>query len=262
MSRPRSTKLAGINEKLEFAELERHRLNDSIMGSYKPGGPLPKFVAMKAETILANARECFDHLGMDLIDCHLTGKLKPSFLQKLQAGKLRTYFPMYSGQLTADQFAFRHFKETDAAIYEELKAFVTSIETGAPIPGTMFHYSDFRVVQEMVNEKKHAKVTEYAALPNKKIYSKGSVGEVVIDKDRTKLPPGWTIDFGPGFLDQHSPTNVPGYVFTANGRDVLDLCLFATRATALVMRHFYGNLFDDGNVTDLDLVTLDGSAQH
>lgn len=230
---------AGVIEKLNYAEAQRKLLDKAIFDSYKVEGELPRFVSQTAETILANARECFDHLGQDLIEGHLLSFAKRSFRDSYVNGKSRHYFPFYSTQLSNQKWAFAQFKTVNRAIFDELLAFTTAVENNQFLINTSHEAKKFRVIQEMVNEKKHSRVLAYEAAEGEKIFVEGANGSFLFDKGFRNNNPNMQMVLPDGF----KPRKVAAYRFACNGLDVSHLCLFASHATAMIMDVFYNRFF-------------------
>ena len=236
---PFPTRKAGIAEKLAYAESQRTLLDQALWDSYKEEGSLPRFVSQTAESILSNARECFDHLGRDLIECHLVPVAKPSFRIAYIGGKIRQYFPFYPGQLSNPQAAFHQFKTANRSIYDELRFLVDAMDNNLSLLNTSHAVRKFRIIQEMVNEKKHSRVLAYDSVANERMFVQGSSGSCLFDKDFRNDHPNIQILLPRGF----SSKRVAAYRFSCNGMDVSDLCLFASHATAMLMDLFYDKFF-------------------
>jgi len=235
---PDSTRKRDVTDKLEYAEAQRNELSNALFGSYETGD-LPRFVSMMAEGILGNARECFDYLAHDLIDGYLLPVASAKFTQSYKNGKEKTYFPFYEGQLTQARWPWHQFKTVDKAVFDHLASFIYAMDQHQVVGCTLFSARDFRVIQEMVNEKKHSKVLQYNAVADAAVFHKGPMGSIVLDKATASIP-GLKVgeEFGGG-----KPKSVPEFRFAMNGRSVLDLCLFAVAATRTVMDWWYETHF-------------------
>jgi hypothetical protein len=233
---PQPTRKDDVLEKLAYAEEQFNELMKALVGSYETD-ELPKFVSMKAEGVLSNARECFDYLAHDLIEGYLLPTASAEFLARYRAGKEKTYFPFFSGQLTQPQWPWHQFKTVDKAIFNNLKGFIDAMDQHQLLANTSFDAQDFRVVQQMVNDKKHSKVTQYEAVAEAAVFHKGPMGIVVLDKATTTgLKVG--SEFG-----GNEPKLMPAFRFSVNARDVPDLCLFAVSATRTIMDWGYQTFF-------------------
>lgn len=235
---PQPLRKSGVLEKLEYAEKQRNELMDALFGSYETD-ELPKFVSMRAEGVLSNARECFDYLAHDLIEGHLIPAASAKFGASYERGKVKAYFPFYSGQLTQSQWPWSQFKTVDKTVFDKLQDFIDAIDQHHLLGNTSFNTQKFRIIQEMVNEKKHSNVTRYDAVAGAAVFYKGPTGSVLLDKATAAIP-GLTVgrEFGGG-----EPKLVPAFRFSANSCDVPDLCLFAVSATRIVIDWFYETFF-------------------
>lgn len=247
MTLPNSARFEGIKEKLEYAEKQRTDLTEALFGTYEGDQPLPHFLRQTAEGILGHARECFDHLGLDLIEGYLLPSADAAFIADYRAGKSTHYFPFFATQLTNPKNAFQRFKQVSPAIFSELEILITSMDAKAKLPMTIFDAADFRVLREMVNDKKHSRVMEYQVVADQSVYARGPAGTVIMDKSQFSVP---GLKIGQAFGGR-SPKSVPAYKF-ANGKDIPNFCLFATRATAIVINNFYANFFATADSIDLD----------
>lgn len=235
---PQPSRKEDVLQKLRYAEVQRNDLMNALVESYETN-ELPKFVSMKAEGILSNTRECFDYLAHDLIEGYLIPNASAKFASNYKNGKLKTYFPYFIGQLTQPQWPWDKFKTVDKSVFDKLTGFVNAMEKSLVLEHTSLNARDFRVVQQMVNEKKHSKVIQYEAVPSGAMFHKGPVGTVVLDK-ATAATPGLKV--GSAFGGDN-PKPVPAFRLTANGRDVPDLCLFAVVGTQIVMDWSYETFF-------------------
>ncbi len=139
---------AGVIQKLDYAEAQRELLDKALWDSFKVDGALPKFVSLTAESILSNARECFDHLGQDLIEAHLLPFANKSFQDAYRSGKSKNYFPFYTTQLSNKKWAFAQFKIINRPIFEELFAFTTAIANNHYLLNTTHEAKKFRIIQD------------------------------------------------------------------------------------------------------------------
>jgi hypothetical protein len=235
---PQPIRKDNVLEKLEYAEEQRNELNKALFGSYETD-ELPKFVSMRAEGVLTNARECFDYLAHDLIEGYLIPTAPAKFVASYKSGKEKTYFPFYAGQLTQPRWPWHQFKTVEKTVFDNLKGFIDAIDQHQFLGNTSSDARYFRVVQEMVNEKKHSKVTHYEAVAEAAVFHKGPMGSILLDKVTAAIP-GLTVGSGFGGGE---PKLVPAFRFSANGCDVPDLCLFAVSATRTVMDWFYETFF-------------------
>lgn len=247
MTQPTSPRFEGIKEKLEYADAQRVDLTKALLGSYEGDRPLPQFLRQTAENILAHARECFDHLGVDLIEQHLLPHAESEFVANYHSGKAAHYFPFFMSQLNNPKNAFQKLRQLNPVVFSEVEKFIGAIDAKSVLSNTIFKAHDFRVLREMVNDKKHSRVIEYKVVADQNVYAKGPAGMVVMERAQFDVP---GIRIGEAFGGRN-PKLVPAYRF-ANGKDILDFCLFSTRATAVVMNNFYKKLFIVDGSIDLD----------
>jgi hypothetical protein len=250
---PKPVRKAEIVESLDYAEKLRNQISDATTGSYKVEGSVPKFISQMAGDVLARSRECFDHLGKDLIEAHLlpvadaklAADYKSGKMTSSKSGDLITYFPYYTSMLEQPHRLFHRFKKANRAIYDKLGWFVGGIDRNGTLPGTSFRMRQFRTVADMVIEKKHGRVMygrtmEYNVEPGEKLFMQDGDSSFVFDKGFRNDNPNFKI-----VLPPDAPSRlVPAYRFTGSGIDVYDLCLFAVHGTQLVMDTFYDAFFE------------------
>ena len=116
------------------------------------------------------------------------------------------------------------------------------------IADTSFNAFYFRVIQEMVNEKKHSQVLQYSRGNSDQSFYYHESGSFLFDGDFKNDDPHIQIVFN----ENTNRRLVDSYYFTSNKRDVLKLCSFACHATAYVMDLFYDRIFSE---TERKIVT-------
>ena len=240
MNLPFPKRKAGIITTLDYAESQRQTLGLAENDSYKAQGALPKFVAQIAGNILADARQCFDQLGKDLIESHLLPVAKAKFVRDYNSGKMRTYFPLYETMLSQPNGIFRLFKSANRAVYDELHSFITAMDKNYCISNTSHRVAIVRVVADMVNEKKHNKVLEYRVAPGEKTFIEGEGGSFLFAKGFKNDNPHVRVMLPAGAV----PRPVAAYRFAYNGLDVSDVCLSAVHGTQMIMDIFYDRFFE------------------
>ena len=235
---PQPIRKNDVLEKLSYAEVQCDELVNALFDSYETD-ELPKFVSMKAEGILSNARECFDYLAHDLIEGYLVPVASPQFVANYRSGKGKFYFPFYAGQLKQNQWPWCQFKTVDKGVFDHLRGFIDAMDQRQLLANTSLAAQDFRVVQELVNEKKHSKVSQFDAIIDAAVFYQGPVGSILLNKATASIA-GLEVgaEFGGG-----NPKSVPEFRFAANGRQVDRLCRFAVTATKIVMDWWYETYF-------------------
>ncbi|MBI4641753.1 MAG: hypothetical protein HY731_13740 [Candidatus Tectomicrobia bacterium] len=194
----------------------------------------PTFLVHTCADIIATARECFDYLAQDIIECHIIpGTSNQKLKQDHAAGKVKAYFPFYASQVTKPGTPFFELSTTNASLYQALLDFAQSIANDASIPNTLFTYKLLLYVKDMVNEKKHDKLIAVVSNADR---------EYLIENDSMKMllpmsgQSGWSYFFvEPGSTVQ----KVTEYRFAFNDQEVGKFCLFATKATERVIGDLY-----------------------
>jgi hypothetical protein len=238
---PASLRKHGISDKLEFASQQWQELGRILQDAQLNDEMLPRFVSQIAEGILANAVECFDHLGQDLLEFHLLPNAPESLRKRYEAGKVTSYFPFYLPQLLNKEAVFSQFKAINPWIYDQLREFVRAMDSDLLLMN--YHRTRlFRTIKQMVNEKKHSRVLRYEAIPNEKVFVAGSESTFIFDKGFRNDNPMLRIVLPEAAVQKRAPA----FRFVSNSMDVSDLCHFAVLATPHVMDTFYDRFFLGG----------------
>lgn len=198
----------------------------------------PKFLIHAAAEVVATARETFDYLGQDIVEQYLLPNTKSAKIKKDYAsGKLKGYFPFHEPQVKASHGTFHELKTIAPGLYSELLSFVEGITAKRQIPNTLFNYGWFMNLKDMVNEKKHDRLLAVVSESNQEILVEGNGLSMLIPK---KQQQGWgTLIVQPGT----EMKEVTGYRFAYNNVEVAEFCLFAAKATEIVVSGFYKNHF-------------------
>jgi len=237
MTLPTSQRKADIFSKLEYAEHRRNALMDELFAAKKENRD-PKFLIHAAAEVVATARETFDYLGQDIVEHYLLPNTKNAKLKKDHAaGKLKAYFPFHEPQVKALHGNFHELKSIRPSLYSDLLKFVEGIAAKRLIPNTLFNYSRFMELKNMVNEKKHDRLLAVVSEGNQEILVEGNDLSILIPKRKQQ---GWnTLVVQPGM----EMKEVTEYRFAYNNEEVSDFCLFAAKATEIVVGEIYANHF-------------------
>lgn len=198
----------------------------------------PKFLIHAAAEVVATARETFDYLGQDIVEQYLLPNTKNTKIKKDYAsGKLKVYFPFHEPQVKASHGTLHELKTIAPSLYTELLIFVEGIAAKKQIPNTLFNYGWFMNLKDMVNEKKHDRLLAVVSEGNQEILVEGNGLSMLIPKKKQQ---GWnTLTVQPGM----EMKEVTEYRFAYNNVEVADFCLFAAKATEIVVSSFYRNHF-------------------
>lgn len=238
MSKPIPFRKKDVTDKLDYA-LDRHQELMDILFQSKKAASDPKFLVHTCADILSTARECFDYLAQDIIECYIIPSTSnPKIKKDHSSGKLRCYFPYYESQINKPESPFFELATASAPFYQSLLDFTRSIARNVTIPNTRYTYKMLLDVKDMVNEKKHDKLI--AVVSN-------ADGEYLIENEsiRMVLPlqsqSGWSyFAVEPGTSVQR----VAEYRFAYNNQEVGKFCQFATKATEHVIGELYDFYFD------------------
>jgi hypothetical protein len=237
MTLPTSQRKADVFSKLEYAEHRRNAVMDELFSAKKASRD-PKFIIHAAAEVVATARETFDYLGQDIVEQYLLPNTKNAKIKKAYAsGKLKVYFPFHEPQVKESDGTFHELKTIAPSLYSELLSFVEGIAAKHQIANTLFNYGWFMNLKDMVNEKKHDRLLALASDGNQEILVEGNGLSMLIPKKKQQ---GWnTLMVQPGM----EMKDVTEYRFAYNNVEVADFCLFAAKATEIVVGGFYRNHF-------------------
>jgi hypothetical protein len=98
MHKPKPNRKQQVVDKIAYAT-HRHQELMSELFSAKNEDRDPTYLVHAAADVLAAARECFDYLGQDIIECWIIpNTANPKLLKAYADGKLKSYFPFYTSQ--------------------------------------------------------------------------------------------------------------------------------------------------------------------
>jgi hypothetical protein len=198
----------------------------------------PAFLVHAAADIIAAARECFDYLGQDIVDLYIIPFTKSTkFKKKYESGALRAYFPFHELQVKNPDAIFHEVKTSSLDLYDSLVDFTEDISSKKQIPNTLFFYHSFLEMKDMVNEKKHDKLIAFVADADQEYLIENESFKMILPM---KGQVGWkTFSVTPG----STVSKVTEYRFAYNDQEVGKFCLFASKATQLVLTKFYDDYF-------------------
>ncbi len=251
-SLPSPKRKLGINEKLLYCQSQYMTLMKEIIASYRGQIDSPRYLGQIAETILSGTRECFDHLGMDIIEGHVLPGADEKLRRAFRLGRLKTYFPFFRSQLEQPKFPFHRLKQIRRSLYDELELLIEATEQNFAIEGLSGDgLKTLLVVRKMVNEKKHSHVLRYEGQSQQKyFFERARDGLVCVLTSDVRGTLGHRIEG----LDEATLKSVPGYRFS-NGQDVWHLCGFCVGATTWIMNRFYDRHFQSSPRIELQDIT-------
>lgn len=198
----------------------------------------PAFLVHTCADIISSARECFDYLGQDIIECHIIPKTSNQrFLQDHSAGRLKAYFPFYDRQVSRPDSIFHELEAIEPSLYYALLEFTSSIATSAAIPETLFSYKLLVDVKDMVNEKKHDKLIAVVSQADQEFLIENPGIKIILPMKAQKGWSSFSVETGSKI------TRATEYRFAHNNEEVGRFCLFATKVTDLVIEGFYRDHF-------------------
>lgn len=237
MTLPTSQRIADVLSKFEYVEYRRNAVMDELFSAKNENRDV-KFLIHTSAEVVATARETFDYLGKDIVENYLLPNTNKAKLKKdYAAGKLKAYFPFHEPQVEELHGNFHELKHISPALYMDLLNFVKSVAHNRKITNTLFNYGWFMHLKNMVNEKKHDRLVEIISEPNQELLVNGNELSMVIPKKKQQ---GWSmlaVESGMQIKE------VSEYRFAYNNIEVGEFCLFAAKATEIVVRSFYTNHF-------------------
>lgn len=233
MTKPAAMRKPDVQAKLAYASHRHQEVMNTLFAAKKAASD-PAFLVHTCADIISTARECFDYLGQDIIECHIVAETSNQrILRDHAAGKLKAYFPYYESQVSKPESVFHELATIDVTLYQALVNFTSSIAAAAPIPDTLFTYKMLLDVKDMVNEKKHDKLIAVASQTDQEFLIENSGMKILLPIRGQK---GWSsFSVEPGTR----VTRVTEYRFAYNDQEVGKFCLFATKATERVIDAFY-----------------------
>lgn len=139
-----ATRGPDIVEKLGYAQLRLRELQKEVWETQATDDRIP-YVGQRVGEILSACRECFDYAIRDIVE-----SLVPSY-------KKRFYFPFSIESLERDPF--KTLETAAPAVFAFMLDAAKKIEHNTPWPSTIFGHSILREVNELVNAKKHDRIT-------------------------------------------------------------------------------------------------------
>jgi hypothetical protein len=238
MHKPKPNRKQQVVDKIAYAT-HRHQELMSELFSAKNEDRDPTYLVHAAADVLAAARECFDYLGQDIIECWIIpNTANPKLLKAYADGKLKSYFPFYTSQIAKADTVFIELSTIEVALYRALLDFAKSIEDGAMIPETLFSYKAISEMKDMVNEKKHNQLIAAVSDRDREYLVKSEGMTMILPITSQK---GWSsFSVQPGT----KVSKVAEYRFQSNQQEVGKFCLFAVKATERVISSFYANYFE------------------
>jgi hypothetical protein len=238
MPKPKSQRQKDVISKFSYVNSRFQKLMNELFTAKKESRDPSNLVHVASE-ILATTRECFDYLGQDIVDSYIVPLTTKSKIKSdYTSGKLRAYFPFHEGQLTKSNALFHELQQIAPNLYTDLLDFTKSISNKKKIPKTLFEYELFLELKDMVNEKKHDKLIAIASEVDQEYLIENDSTKMIIPRKKQK---GWkTFTVSPG--TEVSPGSE--YRFEFNYREVMKFCLFAHKATEIVILKLYDDYFE------------------
>lgn len=238
---------ADIRDKLAYTLVKYRELSEQIRTAQEHEGDVP-YIAQKVGDILSGCRECFDYCAKDIADRFIATSSNQKLAIRYVAGKEKAYFPFFSDQLRSGKLFF-DLATSCPQLYAELVDLAAKIETNQAIPNTVSTYGIAAEINELVNAKKHDKIT------STRIKSNAATRIVFPGGAEMTVSPmfPWTGDV-PNFaaeVDAQSMVGSPGvkveyvreFKLVDNNWEVTRYCDHAIHATANILAEIYNKHF-------------------
>lgn len=148
---------ADIRNKLAYTLIKHRELSDQIRSAQESDEDVP-YIAQKVGDILGGCRECFDYCAKDMADRFIATSSNQRLAIRYVAGKEKAYFPFFLDQLKIGKLFF-DLSTSCPPLYAELVDLAEKIKTNQVIPTTVSTYGIAAEINELVNAKKHDKIT-------------------------------------------------------------------------------------------------------
>lgn len=241
------SRLADIRDKLAYTLVKYRELSGQIRAAQESEGDVP-YIAQKVGDILSGCRECFDYCAKDIADRFIATSRNQQLAIRYVAGKEKAYFPFFSDQLKSGKLFF-DLSTSCPQLYTELMNLAAKIKTNQAIPSTVSTYGIAAEINELVNAKKHDKIT------STRIKSNAAT--------RIVFPGGAEMTVSPMFpwmgnvpdfaaeVDAQPMVGSPGvqiayvreFKLVDNNWEVTRYCDHAIRATASILAEIYNKHF-------------------
>lgn len=226
-------RLSDIQGKLAYL-LGRHEGLDKALTDAQHNDGDVSHLGIQVGEIVGGCRECLDYCAKDVIDA-----LAPGYLNANP--KERIYFPFSRKALNENKAAFRAIKISFPSAYDALLALIGRIEDRAPMDGVGPHYGYglLKDVNDLVNDKKHDRISRAIAVPDAKTLVehpsgfKATVAVYDLSDGKSKLLPP------PGVLVQKEASQRSVKEFFVGEHEARALCRNTIKATATSITEIY-----------------------
>lgn len=208
------------------------------------------FLGQKAGEIISGCRECMDYCAKDIADTYIVAlSANSTLISKYNQGKLRAYFPFYINQLHNRNGLFYELRNTNSGIYSYLLDLAKRIRNDQLIPGTMIGYKVLLEINEMVNQKKHDKITTVHQKENSQTRVQFPGGGAVTVSPLFKINgdrPDFTQNVPPMEIVGSPGTNikyVKEFRFDFNDWQLGRFCMHAIQGTNRLTNDIYSKFF-------------------
>lgn len=242
-------RLSDIQGKLAYL-LGRHESLDKALTDAQHNNGDIAHLGIQVGEIVGGCRECLDYCVKDVIDV-----LAPGYLSANT--KERVYFPFSRKALNESRTAFHAIRNSAPSAYDALLTLVGKIEDRAAMDGVGPHYGYglLKDINELVNDKKHDRISRATSVPDAKTLVehpsgfKTTVAMYDLSDGKSKLLPP------PGMLIQQEASQRLVKEFFVGEHEARALCRSAIKATAVAITAVYESVLGlpDGEVDPWEL---------
>ncbi|WEM43784.1 hypothetical protein PTW35_08400 [Photobacterium sp. DA100] len=232
-----ATRKNDVLSKLDYASDRFNALMTELFTAKKEGRD-PKSLVHAAADVLSNSRECFDYLGQDILETYILPLSRnKKILDNHSQGKVKAYFPFYESQLKKNAI-YAELRNTNPVLHQRLLKFAIDIKNNKRISDTLFECGMFEELKDIVNQKKHDRLVALISKQEAELFIEQPESTILIPRDG--LQGGNIVAVNPGT----KISKVVEYRFEHNKREVAEFCMFAHRATSIVVRGIYDDFFN------------------
>lgn len=155
-------RLSDIQDKLAYLLMRHEELSKKLTEAQHSDAEI-EYLGIQVGEIVGGCRECLDYCMKDIAD-----SLMPGYLDGRNKEKI--YFPFSRKAVSDGKGFFRALEQSNPNTYRSLLDLIGQIEDGAEMDGIgpFYGYGLLRDINNLVNDKKHDKITRTISVPKAK----------------------------------------------------------------------------------------------
>lgn len=237
-----TSRMGDIKQKLSYLMGRYELLRAEILLAERSDENI-EHLGIKVGEILGGCRECLDYCIKDVVS---------ELLGIDEDGLKVVYFPFSRKKILEDKKIFQKIRDIKPNAYDFFETLMVKIDNNNEMDGVspIFGFSILRVINDIVNEKKHNKINRVSVMHQAKTLiehpsgvSVSFVAYNVTDNGPVYLPAS------PVLINKDSSQR-PISALMLEGYEASELCACAINASSLVIRDVYEKVFnlEDGEV--------------